>query len=145
MPAEGQPPAADVGEPAGEQAADHPAEGGAADVEAGRPRVAVRVHLLAQVGHGDGGQSGERDALSSARSTSSAGQLGATAHSSADHGRADQRDGGSARCGRPPPRPARPPAAPSPRPTVLSETDSVLWPADTEKSRASSGSSGWVL
>ena len=33
----------------------------------------------------------------------------------------------------------------SPRPTVLSDTERALWPADTEKARASSGSSGWVL
>jgi hypothetical protein len=33
----------------------------------------------------------------------------------------------------------------SPRPTVLSDTERALWPADTEKARASSGNSGWVL
>ena len=56
-------PAGHVGHRAGEQAAGHPAEGVAADVESRRAGVGVGMQFLAQVGGGGGRQPGQRDAL----------------------------------------------------------------------------------
>jgi len=57
----------EVGDASGEEAAGHPADCGAADVEAGCPRVDREVYLLAQVHHGDGWNAGQGQALAGAQ------------------------------------------------------------------------------